>query len=416
MSSRSSLKPNTATAPEQVCLTGRLLAQWPDLAGRLLSEGLGAVMHDLPEHHYDDDVLPVILGCGHAVLGALAADQVPSLSEVRELVDPVARQHADERLPISALLSAIHLSSQVLLGSAAGLAEPDEIDQLVDLGQNLLQVLSSVNIVVVEAYLDSSPLDAHREARRELCDALINGRPAAGLAARADTVVADSYLVATVLLDVDSDLAPSNLVLSRRTRELRRALDELTSGSTPARFDGVEGVALIAETAAEADAGSPRWSQLARTLTESFGADVYLAFMEGVRPGEIPQAVGDATELARLARVLRRGPGAYRIDDLLLEYQVTRPSPARDRLAERVAPLFSQDHLLETLYAHLEHGADRKRAAAQVHVHPNTYTYRLRRIHEVTGLDAMRPRESRMLATALMVAGRWDPKSSDGRF
>ena len=37
----------------------------------------------------------------------------------------------------------------------------------------------------------------------------------------------------------------------------------------------------------------------------------------GVPPGEIPTAVVDASELSSLARVLRRGPGAFRIDDLL---------------------------------------------------------------------------------------------------
>ncbi|MFT3660435.1 MAG: helix-turn-helix domain-containing protein [Gordonia sp. (in: high G+C Gram-positive bacteria)] len=40
-------------------------------------------------------------------------------------------------------------------------------------------------------------------------------------------------------------------------------------------------------------------------------------------------------------------------------------------------------------------------------VHPNTYTYRLRRIGELTGLDPTVPHESRMLAAALMVSGRW---------
>lgn len=400
--------PDTSPAADP-SLVQRMFDDWPSLAGRLLSGGLGGLTASgLPDNHYDDDVLPVIAACGYAVLSALAAEQVPGPAEIRELVGPVARQHADERLPLPVLLTAIHDSSQVLLKHAAEAARPDETAELVTLVARLLRVLSSINLVVVDAYMDESPREAEREIRRELCDALIHGRPAAGLAARADTVVAERYLVVTVLLDVDPAGAPPNLLLHRRKRILRDALDTLITDITPARFDGVEGAALIAEPAAESDAGDPRWALLARELTEKLGVDVYLAFMEGVPPGEIPQAVVDAGELGRLAKVLNRGAGAYRIDDLLLEYQVTRPSPARNRLAECVAPLFDQPHLLEALHSHLKHGADRKSAAAEVYVHPNTYTYRLRRVAELTGLDPMRPRESRMLAAALMVAGRWN--------
>ncbi|WP_440712934.1 PucR family transcriptional regulator [Gordonia sp. FQ] len=407
--------PDPSSPETNANLVQRLLADWPDLSGELLTEGLGAYAPaGVPDDHYDE-LRPAIAGTGYAVLAALAAGQVPSHDEIRGFVGPVARQHAEERLPLPVLMTAIHASAQVLLAHAAATARPDETSELVAVGSRLLQVLTSINLVVVDAYLADSPLDSEREARRELCDALVHGRPAAGLAARADTVVADRYLVVTVLLDVDPEVAPPNMVLHRRKRVLQNALDELTTDITPARFDGVEGVALIAGTVAESDAASPRWAELAAGLTEEFGVGVYLAFLEDVPVGEIPKAAVDAAELGRLAKGLNRGPGAYRIDQLLLEFQVTRPSPARDRLAERVEPLFDQPHLLEALHSHLQFGADRKSAAAQVHVHPNTYTYRLRRIHELTGLDPTKPRESRMLAAALMVAGKWDGLASDAR-
>jgi DNA-binding PucR family transcriptional regulator len=43
--------------------------------------------------------------------------------------------------------------------------------------------------------------------------------------------------------------------------------------------------------------------------------------------------------------------------------------------------------LTESLHAYLEAFGDVSRAAAAVHVHPNTFRYRLRRIWEVSGLD-----------------------------
>nr|WP_083885066.1 helix-turn-helix domain-containing protein [Nocardia thailandica] len=59
--------------------------------------------------------------------------------------------------------------------------------------------------------------------------------------------------------------------------------------------------------------------------------------------------------------------------------------------------------MITTLQAHLQHGADRQAAARELHVHPNTFTYRLNRITELTGLDPTQPREGRTLAAALTI-------------
>jgi hypothetical protein len=48
-------------------------------------------------------------------------------------------------------------------------------------------------------------------------------------------------------------------------------------------------------------------------------------------------------------------------------------------------------HLTDTLRAWLTTFGDAKAAAAQLFIHPNTLHYRLRRIHEVTGLDLSDP-------------------------
>ena len=352
-------------------LAARLLDRWPELAGRLLSEGLSSVIPvGMPEDHYDHDVLPVVVGAGQGVLAAIAADDEPDYAAVGDLVRPVAQQHVEERLPMSRLVTGIHLSAQVLLDAAADEARPDETEQLVTLGKRLLRVLTAVDLAVVDTYMgvENTAFEAEREARRELCDALVNGRPAAALAARANTTVAERYLVVSVILDVDPSEAPPGLLLRRRKRVLQSALDELTADITPATFNGIEGVALIAEPSVEAQIDDPRWGSLAEQITERLGVGVYTSLLDGIGPGAIPQAVQEAGELGRLAIQLRRPPGAYRIDDLLLEYQVTRPSPARDRLARLVDPVLDQDHLLEALFAHLQHGGDRKSAAADLHV------------------------------------------------
>ncbi|MFJ8822140.1 PucR family transcriptional regulator [Streptomyces sp. NPDC102467] len=101
----------------------------------------------------------------------------------------------------------------------------------------------------------------------------------------------------------------------------------------------------------------------------------------------------------RALRVLRAGPGAgpvARLSDVLVDSLLLELS---DLIAERgdppsgpVARIVAYDaahhtRLVETLGAWLDAFGDVVTASAAVHVHPNTFRYRLRRLAEVGGLD-----------------------------
>ncbi|MFE1592025.1 PucR family transcriptional regulator [Nocardia sp. NPDC058705] len=388
-------------------LTARLLTRWPQIAERMLAAGLGTTAPaELPEGHFAAEVLPTIYACGRAVLEAIAADREFTYAEVAAFVAPVAERHAEDRLPLPMLISAIHGSAQAVLAEAAAVTEPEEMAEFVVVFSRLLDLLRHINMTVVSVYteVEQSIYHAEREARRELCSALVRGLPAEELAARADTILADQYTVLAVHLSEPARVGTAaNLVTRRRIRVLQRALDELTGTTTPATFDGTYGIALLSHSS-ETDCLDPaKFDELADRLGAQFGVPVYLAEFSGVDRENIPAAVKDATELTELARLRGKPGGCYRLDDLLLEYQLTRPGPARERLAQRVIPLLSSPHLIDALEAHLVHGADRKTASRLIHVHPNTFTYRLRRIAELTGLDPADPTDSRMLAASLTV-------------
>jgi sugar diacid utilization regulator len=80
---------------------------------------------------------------------------------------------------------------------------------------------------------------------------------------------------------------------------------------------------------------------------------------------------------------------------------VSRPGPARDRLADLLTPIAGRADLLSTLEGWFEADFDRRRAAAALHVHPNTLDYRLRRIAELTGLDPGTARGLQLLGAAV---------------
>ncbi|MEV0248610.1 helix-turn-helix domain-containing protein [Nocardia sp. NPDC050712] len=396
-----------AAAPTaETTLLARLLTRWPQIAERMLADGLGATppAADLPAGHFRPEVLPAIYACGRAVLQAIAEDRRLTRDEVSAYVAPVAERHAEDRFPLPILLEAIHGSAHSVLSEAVALAAPGETEQLVQIGSGLLDLLMHINITVMETYVEvgQSIHNAEREARRELCSALLRGRPAEALSARADAPLAERYTVLAIQVRPEEPAtAAADLLARRRIRIAHRTLDAASNGAALVSFDGSTGIALLPQhSETEPDA---RTATLATELADKLGAPTYLAECAAVPRAELPQAAAEVAELATLARVLGRTPGLYRLDDLLLEYQLTRPGAARDRLAARIDPLLRTPHLLEALEAHLRFGADRKTASAHLHVHPNTLSYRLRRVGELTGIDPAEPNNSRLLAAAVTV-------------
>jgi hypothetical protein len=114
-------------------------------------------------------------------------------------------------------------------------------------------------------------------------------------------------------------------------------------------------------------------------------------------------------EAERALRASRRGPAGHRVawyDDIYLETILDRLG---DLLASEddvprgpVARLRDYDaangtDLTTSLHAYLEAFGDIGCGAAAMHVHPNTFRYRIRRVREVSGMDLADPR-SRLAA------------------
>jgi hypothetical protein len=150
------------------------------------------------------------------------------------------------------------------------------------------------------------------------------------------------------------------------------------------------GVVLLPYPVAADRLGARDWAWPAGVLDHMArvsGAEIS-AGAAGCAPDGVAAAVRLAAEVRQVAAAFGRGPGLHRLSDVLLEYQLTRPSPARDELAALLRPLTSRPELLETVREYVACGLDRHRAAARLQVHPNTVNYRLRKVASLTGLDA----------------------------
>jgi GAF domain-containing protein len=115
-------------------------------------------------------------------------------------------------------------------------------------------------------------------------------------------------------------------------------------------------------------------------------------------PGSYPNGFSEADHAVAAASVVSSEPGVVGFDDLgAYKYllQVSQEGRVRDRRGEALQQLADYDRrhrsqLLPTLEEYLRRRGNIAAAASTLYVHPNTLRQRLRRIHDLTGLDVAR--------------------------
>jgi hypothetical protein len=296
-----------------------------------------------------------------------------------------ARQRAAEGLPLEDLLHAYRLGGR--LGWEALVAVADEREQgaLLPTVARFMEYVDRVSDAVTETYHDERRHLVSDEERRvhELFDGLQHTAPldprTIELAHEIGFPLEDRYQPFSIAMVEGPGHAHAQLAATLR----QRGVLAVTNG------DRVSG--LLAQDA------DPAMLQESRSL----------------------RAVGPPTPRAELAPMLidlrllidvaRRADreGDLRLEEFLPELLLARSPHLAAMLEGRVfGPLESAAEkggadLLTTLEAFLEAALDRRAAAEELHVHPNTLDYRLRRIEELTGLVFADPDAVMLMALAI---------------
>jgi hypothetical protein len=422
--SRPALRPGSRVA-------SRMARRIPDLARRAVERFTVEVpMYGLlPREELDGEILDVTIENLRLFMRLLKDGRGPSREELGGIVASAARR-AEERVPLTDVLAAYHIGARLAWLELIDVAEPDDTDDLLGVSLHVLHYLqeltSSISTVYVE--VQQTIHGDERVARRELATALVTGAEIGALAERAGAVVAPAYVVLVLALEPPAGGPGSPAAVPdpgaavserRRIRQLQAELDAFAGQPVLGLLGGQGGTALLPatpETVAAVDrAVGDLMDRLAgAAVTDTDGPDAaaagraYGATATATTVAAVPGAVDLARVLVDLAGRLGRGPGLYRLPDLLVEYQLTRPGPARDELAGKLDSIADQAHLLETLRAYMAHERRRRPAAAALHVHPNTLDYRLGRIAALTGLDPARQSDSQVLLAALTVRDQRD--------
>jgi hypothetical protein len=318
-----------------------------------------------------------------------------------------AARRAEEDVPLHAVLSAYHLGMTMCWAEISAAAQPDDLADVQAALALVLRLLQQVTAAVSAAYVDvRHVIDGQTHSgRRSLLGALATGAPAAAVAAVAQEagVRLSPRYVATALVvashpDDAAGGAAAKVTARRRIRRLQAALDRFAGEPVLTALEPGGGTVLLP---LRNDVAWPELHALVALLMREAGTGVTAACCVAAPP-QVPDALRRAGEIADLVTASGRPPGLYRLADVLLEYQLSRPSAAHPELAALLDPLAARTDLLMTLEEYLRSGLSRRRTAALLHVHPNTVDYRIRRVAQLTGLNPARPADLQHLSAALV--------------
>ncbi|MFJ6698366.1 PucR family transcriptional regulator [Streptomyces sp. NPDC091272] len=339
-----------------------------------------------------------------------------------------AAQRADEGMPLHTLLRTHSSAVYVLWQALRDEATDGEEGALIELVDFLLRGHETVIGAVAQTYLDEQAalfaerreqhrsllrglLDGSVPARRALAELGLEGQPLLVLHLWIPQDPAPGAVEATAGGSAPA-LAAARAVAERRAvRRVQTALDR-AFGPTAVSLLGAGGGHVLAPPRADDPAGTGVCEELAARLRQVCGDGVRLAAVAAAKPQDVPAAARTATDIVRVARACGRPPGAHRMDDVLLEFHLSRRNESSDRIAALLDPLGGRPELVETLRVHLEHRHDRRSTAHHLGLHPNTVDNRLARIAELTGLDIASARGNALALAALLLRDEWAARAT----
>lgn len=350
--------------------------------------------------------------------------RAPDYSGLRER----AARHAEEGMPLHLLLRAHAVGTYMLWKTLRDTARPGEEGALVELSDMLLLAQEGMAGAVAETYLDEqAALSAERREQRHvlvrgLLDGTLTGDAAGSVGFGLENGGLVLYLRTDRVVPVP-DTRPragrpafpaasvpriSPLVARRRRRRIQTVLDRAFGTEVLTLLNDDDGHAIVPAGEGAGKLPVPP-EELADRLRRASGGEVRIAAVPADGPSAIADAARTACEVVRVAHASGRPPGLHRLNDVLLEFHLSRRDESSGLIAALLDPIGERPDLVETLRTYLEHQQDRRGTARRLGLHPNTVDNRLARIAELTGLDLTSPRGTALALAALLLRDGPEP-------
>ncbi|MFD6224390.1 PucR family transcriptional regulator [Nocardia asteroides] len=206
--------------------------------------------------------------------------------------------------------------------------------------------------------------------------------------------IADTFTV--LAMSLSNGDTHTTMTSELRCRRIRHFLEMRFGYPIPSLLTPDWGTVLIPTTSVTTD----QLGEFVSDLTAAVRVPIISVAFESATQG-IPGAATIAHELLDVAIRLRKPPCLYGLEDLAVEYQLTRPGPGRDQLVSLLAPLDASPDLRRTLFELVNYQFDRRHTASRLYVHPDTIDNRLKLIFELTGLPPTSDSQWRLYAAVI---------------
>lgn len=326
------------------------------------------------------EVLPVSQTIIETFLEAVLAGREPDAGRIG-IMEQMARRRLEMGVGLEPLLHVYRIAATTIWDVIAEETRPGEEGALAPLGRSWFSYMDHASSLAANAYLEASrdqlrSIDARRGALLEALLAAVDPSDVTAVGASFSVTLSGSYVPilvagadAAAKIDQLAAVCPAGTLSGHRPGGVLLLVPQAMSGFTQLGKQAGGAVVAHGEAKAPGTALSGEVSEVEALAT--------LAIANGVH-GVV-------------------GPSALIVERLLLG------SPRLSaRLAERLRPLRADRGaaLAATLEAYLSCGSVPS-TAERLAVHPNTVTYRLRRIRELTGLDPRVPDDAVFLALGL---------------
>ncbi|MGC5258172.1 PucR family transcriptional regulator [Gordonia sp. DT218] len=327
------------------------------------------------------------------VFRALGDNVAPSAHELRPARE-IAVQRADEGVPLSVVIRNWQAGFQRFWTEAAALARPEEGAEVAYLGTALISLFGTFSATLVDAYeQEQMILDSEKSSAGHLVARMIlDGQEARPYADRFRIELAAEYHVLALAIapttDELVDDATGRLVAGRRKMRSMLSLPEFRRATSILTTLGPAGGHLLLPADPHATASTlAAAAELVERIRSSVGVAVRAGLVETVAIADVPSAGTLAAEVLRLSAGHRSERSVYRLADVALDFQLTRPGPAADHVGAVLAPIEPFPELIAFLQEYLRCDMDRGRTARALGVHPNTINNRLHRVASLSGID-----------------------------
>jgi hypothetical protein len=281
------------------------------------------------------------------------------------------------------------------------IADESEVQETRDLGAAValaLRFLRATASVVIERYQEERQLldDVRSSAEQSTLSDLLAGTYSPD--AHPNDQLAATYAVVRLGIGPNDDERTggfgASVAAHRKLRRVRAAVDQMEIEGIISGLTATGGTLLVplsTDSGAPIDDSVGVLDDLVGRVGDASQAPVHAATADAPAPLGIAEAARLCDDILDVLQTTRRPPGLYRLDDVKLDVQLSRPGPARRLLAASLQPIAVRPALLTTLRTYLADGMNRRRTALDLGVHPNTVDYRLRKIAALTGLDPTDP-------------------------